>query len=93
MQEDYDEHERLDVLEFDSDRKRMSVIVQSPKGDIRLVTKGRVKSPVELSKNSIFYEVPNSFQGDQKTVSFQNYIYIVLLCTAKILKAIIQSLS
>ena len=88
MQEDYDEHERLDVLEFDSDRKRMSVIVQSPKGDIRLVTKGRVKSPVELSKNSIFYEVPNSFQGDQKTVSFQNYMYIYVFITTDLVKAL-----
>ena len=32
--------ERLQVLEFDSDRKRMSVIVKEPKGSIRLVTKG-----------------------------------------------------
>ena len=93
MQEDYDEHERLDVLEFDSDRKRMSVIVQSPKGDIRLVTKGRVKYLVELSKNSIFYEVPNSFQGDPKTVLFQNFISTYFKYAAKILKAIIQPLS
>ena len=28
------------MLEFDSDRKRMSVIVKNPRGDIRVVTKG-----------------------------------------------------
>ena len=33
-------YQRLHVLEFDSDRKRMSVIVKDPKGVIRLITKG-----------------------------------------------------
>ncbi len=34
-------YEKLHTLEFDSDRKRMSVIVKDPKGQIRLITKVR----------------------------------------------------
>ena len=33
-------YERLQTLEFDSVRKRMSVIIRDPKGVIRLVCKG-----------------------------------------------------
>jgi phospholipid-transporting ATPase len=34
------EYEVLNVLEFDSTRKRMSVIVRSPQGNIQLMCKG-----------------------------------------------------
>ena len=35
-----EEYEVLNVIEFTSTRKRMSVIVRDPRGRIRLLTKG-----------------------------------------------------
>ena len=50
--------ERLQVLEFDSDRKRMSVIVKEPKGSIRLVTKGAEVTVLPKLKNEKNYIYP-----------------------------------
>ena len=55
------EYQKLSVLEFDSTRKRMSVIVRYPCGKIMLVTKGAessvlprcVRGPVEMTNKHI----------------------------------------
>ncbi len=42
-------YEILNVLEFTSDRKRMSVIVRQPNGKIRLMIKGAVSNEQTLA--------------------------------------------
>ncbi|CAI5773158.1 phospholipid-transporting ATPase IB [Podarcis lilfordi] len=50
-------YEILNVLEFSSDRKRMSVIVRTPEGHLRLYCKGADNVIFErLSKNSLYLE-------------------------------------
>uniref|UniRef100_UPI00398F7F6F phospholipid-transporting ATPase IF n=1 Tax=Pristiophorus japonicus TaxID=55135 RepID=UPI00398F7F6F len=41
----------LDVLEFDADRRRMSVIVETPQGDMIMFTKGADSSILPLAKS------------------------------------------
>ena len=41
-----EEYEVLNVIEFTSSRKRMSVIVRDPRGRIRLLTKGPLMNDV-----------------------------------------------
>ena len=49
-------YDRLQVLEFDSDRKRMSVIVRDSKGVIRLVCKGAEVTILPRCQSKYVYE-------------------------------------
>ena len=79
--------DRLQVLEFDSDRKRMSVIVRDSKGVIRLVCKGaevtilpRCQSKYVCQNSSFFSwskKRPQIFKISVKsTYTLPSYLYI-----------------
>ena len=65
-----EEYEVLNVIEFTSTRKRMSVIVRDPRGRIRLLTKGPLMNDVSYIVRILSPFPPGQYQGGAESRVF-----------------------
>lgn len=70
----------LNVLEFSSDRKRMSVILRFPDGSIRLYCKGAVIVCVLSSKESKIFRTISSSNDWPKTRIKKQFKHVNSIC-------------